>query len=486
MLNSALMMHTLLPRWWQTTGILLAVICAASGDRCRAADRPPNVVIVFCDDLGWGDLGCYGAQGIRTPNLDRLAAEGTKFTSFYVAQPVCSASRAALLTGCYPTRLGIHGALPPDSPVGLNTNEWTIARVLKQRGYATAMVGKWHLGRPPQFLPIRHGFDEYFGLPYSNDMWPNHPTAKAGTYPPLPLIEGDQVIETMPDQRLLTRRYTERAVKFMERHAHEPFFLYVAHSMPHVPLHVNPEFAGRSPAGVYGDVIEEIDDSVGQILATLSRLQLDRETLVIFTSDNGPWHVYGNHAGSAGPFREGKASVFEGGVRVPCVARWPGRIKAGQVSDTPWMTIDLLPTLVRLTGSQPPPLPIDGREAWRVLRGDRGARSPQPAYFFYYLSGELQAMRSGRWKLHFPHRALGLAGNPPGRDGRPVPHQQLELGTELYDLQADPVERHEISRLHPRVVERLSQLADGIRTEVGDTRRQQRGLAVRPAGRAAP
>jgi arylsulfatase A-like enzyme len=275
-----------------------------------AADRPPNFVVVLTDDQGYGDLGCYGAKGFTTPNIDRMAAEGVRFTDFYVAQAVCSASRAALLTGCYPNRLGILGALNPTSKVGIGAGEKTIAEVLKPRGYATAVFGKWHLGHHPPHLPTRHGFDEYFGLPYSNDMWAKNPSAN---FPDLPLIEGDRTVATNPDQRMLTTWYTERAVQFIGANKDRPFFLYVAHNMPHVPLHVSEKFRGKSAQGLYGDVIMELDWSVGQILAALRDTGLDERTLVLFTSDNGPWLSYGNHAGSAGPLREGKGTDWEGG-----------------------------------------------------------------------------------------------------------------------------------------------------------------------------
>ena len=308
---------------------------AAPAFSSTRAEPPPNFVIVFADDLGYGDLGCYGARGYRTPNLDRLAAQGTRFTSFYVAQAVCSASRAALLTGCYPNRIGILGALSPSSKTGLNPAELTLAEVLKTRGYATAIFGKWHLGDAPEFLPTRHGFDEYFGLPYSNDMWPLHPeyanlppdaAPRKRGYPDLPLFEGERVAirpVTAAHQAQLTTWYTERAVDFIGRHRDRPFFLYVPHAMPHVPLFISAKFRGKSRAGLYADVIREIDWSVGEILRALRRHGLEERTLVIFTSDNGPWLLYGNHAGSAGPLREGKATTFEGGVRVPFIARWP-------------------------------------------------------------------------------------------------------------------------------------------------------------------
>lgn len=440
------------------------------------ATRPPNIVLIYCDDMGWGDLGCFGARQIRTPNIDRLARQGTRFTSFYVSQPVCSASRASLLTGCYANRVGIHGALFPGSANGLSTRELTLAGMVKSKGYATAIFGKWHLGRPPEFLPLRHGFDEYFGIPYSNDMWPNNPAAKPGAYPPLPLIDGERVVEEQPDQRLLTRRYTERAVQFIERHADQPFFLYVPHSMPHVPIYASDRFAGRSRAGLYGDVIEEIDASVGDILQALRRHQLESNTLVVFTSDNGPWGLYGNHAGSAGPFRECKGTVYEGGVRVPCVVRWPGVVPAGRVSPVPWMTIDLLPTLARYLGAALPAHPIDGRDAMAVLRGEAGAGPTHDAFYFYYRTGELQAVRSGRWKLILPHRVEAQIG---GRDGGRGTYAPYQAGLELYDLEADPGERSNRAAYEPQVLTQLLLHAEAARQDLGDSLTRRVGSGVR-------
>ena len=457
---------------------LLAALASAS-----AAARPPNIVLIFMDDLGWGDFGAYGATQIRTPNFDRLAREGTRFTSFYVSQPVCSASRASLLTGCYANRLGIHGALGPDAKIGLNTNETTLASLLKAQGYATAIVGKWHLGRPAELLPLRFGFDEYFGLPYSNDMWPHHPTAKPDMYPPLPLIEGDRVIEEMPDQRQLTRRYTDRAVAFIERQRDRPFFLYLAHSMPHVPLHVSDKFAGKSAAGMYGDVIEELDASIGEVLATLERNHLVENTWVIVTSDNGPWLSYGNHAGSAGPFREGKGTVFEGGVRVPCVMRWPGHIPRGKVCDEPLMTIDLLPTIAGRLNAPKPARPIDGLDVWPVLAGHSRATNPHSAYWFYYGQNELRAIRSGQWKLILPQTAAVLEGQPGGRDGQPVPYHSIQTGLELYDLKNDPTESRNVANDYPEVLTQLLEQVEAARTELGDALTQRQGRGVREPGK---
>lgn len=464
--------------------LLLGLLVELNGVKAASPGPRPNLVVVFFDDLGWGDLGAYGSRTIRTPNLDRLAAEGTRFTSFYVAQPVCSASRAALLTGCYANRVGIHGALGPSAKVGLSTNEVTLARLLKNQGYATSMVGKWHLGRPPELLPLRHGFDEYFGLPYSNDMWPNHPTAKAGSYPPLPLIEGDQVVEVMPDQRELTGRYTARAVDFIQRHRDQPFFLYVAHSMPHVPLHVSPGFQGRSVGGTYGDVIEELDASVGSILEALKKNNLEDNTWVVVTSDNGPWLSYGNHAGTAGPFREGKGTVYEGGVRVPCVMRWPGHIPAGRVCDDPLMTIDLLPTVAGQVGAPLPPLPLDGRDAWNVISGKGPA--PKRTYWFYYGQNQLQAVRSGKWKVILPHTAAVLEGRGGGRDGLPSGYSQVKTELALYDLEADPGETRNRALDQPAILKQLLAEVEAARVELGDSLTQREGRANRAPGRAEP
>ena len=458
-------------------------VCAWASTALAKEQRPPNVVLIYCDDLGWGDLGCFGAKKIRTPNIDSIARRGTRFTSFYVAQAVCSASRAALLTGCYANRLGIHGALGPNQKIGLNPEEVTLAEVLKPRGYATAIVGKWHLGRPTELLPTRQGFDEYFGLPYSNDMWPQNGNAAKGTYPPLPLIEGDRVIEETPDQSQLTRRYTERAVSFIQRSARAPFFLYLAHSMPHVPIFAGSRFAGRSRQGLYGDVIEEIDWSVGEVLKALRRNGLEKDTLVIFTSDNGPWLSYGQHGGSAGLFREGKGTSFEGGIRVPCVMQWPGHIPQGRTNDIPLMTIDVLPTVARLAGADLPPRKIDGLDVWPILRGDRGATNPHAAYFIYYNQGDLLAVRSGDWKLFLPHTSQTLGGKLGGTNGVPAPYQRLAVGTELYNLRQDPAERVNVIADHPEVRDRLLALAEGAREELGDRRLERVGSGVRPPGR---
>jgi arylsulfatase A len=445
----------------------------------RKANGPPNIVIVLADDLGYSDLGCYGAKDIETPNLDRLAREGVRLTDFYVAQAVCSASRAALLTGCYPNRVGILGALGPSATHGISDQEKTLAELLKPRGYTTAIYGKWHLGHRPRFLPTRHGFDDYFGLPYSNDMGPLHPTAK---FPDLPLIEGDKVVALNPDQTQLTTWYTERAVRFIDKSKDRPFFLYVPHTMPHVPLHVSEKFKGKSKQGLYGDVVMEIDWSVGEILAALKRNNLDENTLVLFTSDNGPWLSYGDHAGSAGELREGKMTTWEGGVRMPCVVRWPGHVPPGTVCHEPAMTIDLLPTVAKLAGAQLPSHKIDGLDIWPLLSGQPGAKSPHEAFYFYW-NNDLQAVRSGRWKLHFPHSYITLDGKPGGKEGRPVPYAQAQTPLALFDLEIDPGEKTDVADKHPDIVHRLEQLAEKARADLGDAASKRTGAGIRPPGR---
>ncbi len=449
------------------------------------AQRLPNIVIIFIDDMGYADIGPFGAKGYKTPNLNRLAKEGIRFTDFYVAQAVCSASRTALLTGCYPNRLGLHGALGPNAKHGISDNETTIAEVLKTKGYATAIYGKWHLGHHPQFLPTHHGFDEYFGLPYSNDMWPQHPEAKAGTYPDLPLIEGDKVVQLMPDQSQLTRQYTERAVQFIEKNKAQPFFLYVPHTMVHVPLFVGERFKGSSKAGLFADVVQEVDWSVGEILSTLKQNKLDQNTLVIFTSDNGPWLSYGEHAGSSGPLREGKGTAWEGGVRVPFIARWPGRIPAGRVNHQPAMTIDLLPTIAKLVNAHLPQHKIDGLDIWPLLQGNPQAKNPHEAYFFYYNTNELQAVRSGQWKLILPHTYRTLGQQSKAKDGIPIKYSNVKVGLELYDLAADTGETRNVADQHPDVVRRLIALAEQAREDMGDSLTQRTGKGVREPGRLA-
>jgi len=452
---------------------------AASSSVLRGRDSTrPNIVVIFADDLGYGDLGCFGSGLRNTPNLDRIASQGIKFTDFHVAQPVCGASRAALLTGCYPNRIGMLGAPGSKSTTGIADSETTLGELVKQKDYATAIFGKWHLGHQPQFLPPRHGFDRYLGLPYSNDMWPFHPTDKS--YPPLPLIEGERTIQRNPDQRQLTRRYTEAALDFIRQNRDRPFFLYLAHSMPHVPLFVSKGFEGKSGAGLYADVVMEIDWSVGEILRTIQRLGLDDNTLVVFTSDNGPWLSYGDHAGSAGGLREGKGTTWEGGHRVPCVMRWPGRIPAGVTCAEPVMTIDLFPTIAGLTGAEPPSHKIDGLDIWPLISGQPGSRSPHEAlYFFWGLA--LEAVRCRNWKLHLPHSYTTLEGRSGGKGGTPTRYGRGQTELALFDLGEDVGETKNLATEQPDVVRRLQALAEKILADLGDEKLP--GPGRRPVGR---
>jgi len=453
-------------------------------------NHPPNIVIIFIDDQGYADVGCFGAKGFETLNLDQMAAEGMKFTNFYVSQAVCSASRASLLTGCYAERVGIQGALMPWSTVGLNPEEETIADMLKKKGYATGIFGKWHLGHHQEFLPLQHGFDEYLGLPYSNDMWPVGFDGKPVTegrkvyYPPLPLIENNEKIDeirTLEDQAKLTTLYTEGAVKFIEKNKDRPFFLYLSHTMAHVPLGVSEKFRGKSEQGMYGDVMMEIDWSVGEILKTLNRHGLDENTLVIYTSDNGPWLNFGNHAGSAYPLREGKGTMWEGGCRVPCIIRWTGQIPAGSESHNIAATIDLLPTIAAIAGAPLPKKSIDGVNILPLLKGDQD-ENPRDHYFYYY-GGELCAVIQGNWKLYFPHKARSYEGVEPGNDGFPGPYATLAVGLELYDLENDIGETNNVIVKYPDVVAQLKALAEKAREELGDRLTQTKGKGVREPGR---
>jgi arylsulfatase A-like enzyme len=385
------------------------------------------------------------------------------------------------MTGCYNVRVGIQGALAHRANHGISAAEMTLGEVVKQKDYATACYGKWHLGHHPKFLPTSHGFDEYFGLPYSNDMWPYHPTAK-NSFPNLPLIEGTRVIDadvTGDDQNHLTTWYTEHAVRFIEKNKDRPFLIYLPHSMVHVPLYVSDKFRGKSQRGLFGDVVMEIDWSVGQIMETLRTHKLDENTMVLFTADNGPWLSYGDHAGSAGPLREGKGTMFDGGCREPTVMWWPGKIPAGTVCKEPAMTIDILPTIAHLVGAQLPDHPIDGKNIWPLIAGEAGATSPQEAYYFYYGS-QLQAVRMGKWKLHFPHDYRTLSGRQGGTGGIPVPYDQAKIGLSLFDLEADIGETTNVADQHPDIVARMKEMGDRMRADLGDA--GKKGSGMRPPG----
>lgn len=469
-------------RVWMMIGLFCLCACQSSSPQKKQDSPQPNIVLIFTDDQGYQDVGCFGSPDILTPHIDKMASEGVKFTQFYASQGVCSASRASLLTGCYPNRLGIHGAYFPRAKRGLNPDEMTIAEMLKPLGYATAIYGKWHLGDHPDFLPNKQGFDHYFGIPFSNDMWPLHPANDQFQFDPLPLMEGDSVIQYLEDQSMITTWYTERAVQFIDQQKDRPFFLYLPHSMPHVPLFVSEKFAGKSERGLYGDVIMEIDWSVGQIMAALKRNGLEENTLVIFTSDNGPWLNYGEHSGSALPLREGKGTALEGGVRVPCVMKWPGKIPAGSTQKEAAMSIDILPTIAAITGATLPDKVIDGKNIQGLMCSEAGAKSPQEAYYFYYKTNELHAVLSGKWKLYLPHQYRSLNGRKGGSGGLPVPYEQLNMGQELYDLSADISETNNLADQHPDVVTRLLAIAEEAREELGDKLTDRTGKGVRPVG----
>ena len=480
---STILMRTVL------LGVVLPVVAMTMSKTGMANDRLPNFVIIFMDDMGYADIGPFGATEYPTPNLDRMASEGRIFTDFYVTQAVCSASRAGLITGCYNVRIGIRGALSPKATTGIHEDEVTIAEICKQKNYATACYGKWHLGHHKKFLPLQHGFDDYFGLPYSNDMWPYHPqvrnqplSKRLKRWPHLPLISGNNIVDdevSAEDQEQLTTQYTEHAVQFIEDHHDEPFLVYLPHSMVHVPLYVSDKFRGKSDRGLFGDVMMEVDWSVGQIMDTLRKRQLENNTLVIFTSDNGPWLSYGDHCGSAGPLREGKGTMFEGGCRESCVMWWPGMIPADSRCSEPTMTIDILPTIAGLIDAQLPDHTIDGKDIWPLISGKDDATSPHEAYYFYY-GQQLQAIRSGQWKLHFPHKYRTMAGRPGGTGGIPTKYSQATIGKELFDLESDIGESTDVADQHPDVVARLSELGAEMRKELGD--QQIKGTGIRPVG----
>lgn len=467
--------------------ILLSVACFSScqtkTEDASKSQTPskPNIVLIFADDLGYGDLGVYGATEWKTPNLDQLAADGVRFTQFYVPHAVCSASRAALLTGTYANRLEIFGALDHTAKHGLNPEETTIAEMLKSNGYATGMVGKWHLGHLPSFLPTEQGFDSYYGLPYSNDMWPHHPEVK-DYYPPLPLYRNTAVIDTIDDQSMLTTNYTEEAINFIEQSKDKPFFLYLAHSMTHVPLFVSDKFKGKSEQGLYGDVMMEVDWSVGQVRQKLEELGLAGNTIIIFTSDNGPWLSYGGHSGLTGGLREGKGTSWDGGIREPGIFVWPNHFPAGKIENQAAMTIDILPTLAEITGSKLPNLPIDGRSILPILEGKE--MDPKP-YFAYYNRNELQAVIYGKWKMVFPHAYRSVPeGTVMRDDGIPVKYHMLQLEkAELFDLSTDPNETTDVADSNPEIVSKLIQFADEARVDMGDALTDSEGSRLRKHGR---
>ncbi|HUS92354.1 MAG TPA: sulfatase [Phycisphaerae bacterium] len=454
-------------------GAMWMAVAGWTAAQAAKAKRRPNFVVILCDNLGYGDVGCFGSTKHRTPRVDRLAAEGMRLTSFYATSGVCTPSRASLMTGCYPRRVSLHvdengrQVLFPVARKGLHPEEVTIAEVLKAAGYATACIGKWHLGDQPEFLPTRQGFDSYFGIPYSDDM-----TERPGQgWPPLPLMRNERVVEAPADRNTLTRRYTEQAVRFIEAHRDGPFLLYLPHAMPGstaAPF-ASERFRGKSANGPYGDSVEELDWSTGEVLAALRRAGIDRDTLLVWTSDNGAPRRQPPQ-GSNAPLRGWGYTTAEGGMRVPCVVRWPGRISAGGRCDEVCTTMDLLPTFARLAGAAlPTGRALDGKDIWPLLSGEPGATSPHEAFFYYHMA-QLQAVRAGRWKLYLPleKKQVGFGGQ-----GRKAP-------AELYDLDADLGETVNLADRRPDVVQRLASLAEKARQDLGDLGRPGRGQ--RPAG----
>lgn len=460
---------------------VLIFVCIHRRTQCQGVPDRPNIVLIYMDDMGYADVSSYGAVDYLTPNIDRLANEGMRFTEFYAAHPICTASRASLLTGTYSNRFGLYGAIMPHSGKGLPQEEMTIAEMLKPLGYATACIGKWHLGDERKFLPLQHGFDYFFGLPYSNDMWPldyHGREVKPGdpmwerkhTKPPLPLIEGNEpirIIGSMNDQNMLTTWYTEKAVDFINEHSKTPFFLYLAHSMVHTPLGVSDRYRGKSKRGEFGDVMMEVDWSVGEVMSTLKKNHLDKNTLVIFTADNGPWMVFGDHAGSTGALREGKSTTFEGGQREPAIFRWPTVVPKGVICNSLSANLDIMPTIAAITGGKLPKHKIDGVNILRLLKGDVGVE-PREHLFYYHDSNSLEAVRKGSWKLVLPHKYQSVEGEIPGRDGYPGRSHEAFTELSLYDLSRDPGERYNVVDQYPEIVGNIMKLVREARKDLGD------------------
>ena len=457
---------------------------------CGEKPSRPNIIIIFTDDQGYGDLGCYGAQGFETPNIDAMAKDGIKFTDFYVSQAICSASRASLMTGSYAERVGVQGAISPWNVNGLDPSIDTIAKLLKRHGYRNAIFGKWHLGHRQEFLPLQNGFDEYSGLICSNDMWPvdydGNPLSgtKKSYYPPMSFWENNkpsEVISTLKDQGQLTKKITERAVNFIGKNKDNPFFLYIPHPMPHQPIAASEMFLGKSELGLYGDVIMEIDWSVGEIIKSLKRHNIDDNTLIIYASDNGPWLNFGNHAGSTGGLREGKGTSFEGGQRVPTVMLWKDVIPKGKIANQLSSTIDLLPTIASIVDGDLPDHKIDGVNILEILQGKES--EPRDHFFYYYGNNNLEAVRKDNWKLMLPHSSRSYKGVLPKNDGHPGPYERIETGLELYNLRRDPGEEYDVIKLYPEIAKELEELAEIARKDMGDNLTGRKGSNIREPGR---
>ena len=470
--------------------ILLLALTSCSNTN---EQNKPNFVIIFMDDLGYGDIENFGAINYQTPNISNMVNRGMLFTNFYSAQAVCSASRAGLLTGTYPNRIGISGALMPYSEHGLHEDEKTIAEILKEKGYSTGIFGKWHLGHQDKFLPTNHGFDTYLGIPYSNDMWPvdfkgeqisDTSNWRKKSYPQLPLIEDEKIvreIKTLNDQAELTTIFTEKSVEFINENMDNPFFLYVPHPMPHVPIAVSKKFLGKSDQGLYGDLMMEIDWSVGRIINALEQNNIIDNTLIIFTSDNGPWLNFGNHAGSTGGLREGKGTSFEGGQRVPTVMMWPNVIPAGKIANQLSSAIDILPTVSHIVDGNLPKHKIDGINIIEILKGEKV--NPRKEFYYYYGDNNLEAVRKDNWKLILPHTSRSYKGVLPNNDGFPGNCNSITTGLELYNLRRDPGEEYDVIKKYPNIAKELEELAEKARSDMGDNLTGRKGINNRTHGK---
>lgn len=463
---------------------IVSMAMAAWAGISSAADYT-NIILVNLDDVGYGDFSCNGAYGYTTPHIDQLASQGVRFTHFLAGQPISGASRAGLLTGCYPNRIGFSGAPGPDSNYGVHQDEMTMGELLKQKGYATAIFGKWHLGSQYQFLPLQNGFDEYYGLPYSNDMWPFHPQqGEVFNFPDLPTYDGNEVVGYNTDQTHFTTDYTMRSIDFIKKNvqAGKPFFLYLAHNMPHVPLAVSDKFKGKSEQGLFGDVMMEIDWSIGEVWKTVQELGIEENTLIVITSDNGPWTNYGNHAGSAAGLREAKATTFDGGNRVPCIVYWKGHTQAGNICNKLASNIDLFPTFAEISGAPLPQRKIDGVSILSLIEGKTDA-NPRTSFVYYYNKNDLEAVTDGEFKLVFPHKYVTYGAYAPGNDGKPGKLATVELrASELYDLRRDPGERYNVLHQYPERAAKLMKIADEMRSQLGDDLTRVKGTENRKPG----
>jgi len=445
---------------------------------CEKNNNSPNIVFILADDLGYGDLSSYGSETIETINIDKLAENGVKLTSYYAAQPVCSASRAAILTGVYPNRIGIYNAFGPTSDSGISHNEYTLAEMLKDNGYKTGIFGKWHLGSKKEFFPTNHGFDEFYGILYSNDMWRWHPEYPEGYPQDLLLYRNENALKEIIDQSNLTKEITTESINFIEKNKDNPFFLYIAHPQPHVPLFVSKDFEDLTGNGLYADVITEIDYSVGRVLDKIEEIGLTENTIVVFTSDNGPWLSYGNHSGSSGIYREGKGTTWEGGVRVPSIIKFPNGLKPSEI-DEPIMAIDWMPTFANITRSKLSQNKIDGKDIWPLLSGEVN-QSPHEKLYFYYRVNELHSIRMNDWKIQFSRTYRSLNGKKGGKDGIPVKYEMNNIDkNELYNLKDDPQERIDVYDKFPEIAKKMEELAEKARVELGDNLKGRKGKGNR-------